>query len=163
MSAFPDLRRLVGTTVADKYRVEEMVGEGGFGVVFRARHLIWDQPVALKCFTAFTDQPEHLRDPLLEHFVQEGALMGALSSHTAAIVQARDIGTLTTPDGAWLPYMVLEWLSGASLDAFLRDPADHPRGRRYSALEAFQLLDGPARALAMAHDHNIAHRDIKPA
>ncbi|MCB9756460.1 MAG: SUMF1/EgtB/PvdO family nonheme iron enzyme [Myxococcales bacterium] len=161
MSQSPDARLLLGQVIADKYLVEELVGEGGFGVVFRARHQIWDQPVALKCFTALSNAPMALREALLEQFVQEGKIMGALSSRSAAIVQARDIGTLTTPDGCWLPYMVLEWLQGRSLDAMLRD-AQH-RGRERDALTVFRLLDGPARALAMAHHHGVAHRDIKPA
>ncbi len=161
MSSSPDVNLLIGRVVADKYLIEELVGEGGFGVVFRARHQIWDQPVALKCFTALSNAPESIRDGLLEQFVQEGKIMGALSSHSAAIVQARDIGTLTTPDGCWLPYMVLEWLNGRSLDGFLR--SGHNRGRERDALEVFRLLDGVARGLAQAHHHGVAHRDIKPA
>ncbi len=161
MSISPDVNLLIGRVVADKYLIEELVGEGGFGVVFRARHQIWDQPVALKCFTALSNAPESVREGLLEQFVQEGKIMGALSSHSAAIVQARDIGTLTTPDGSWLPYMVLEWLNGRSLDSFLRSEVN--RGRKRDALEVFRLLDGVARGLAQAHHHGVAHRDIKPA
>jgi len=153
---------LVGTLIADKYLIEDQVGSGGFGVVYRARHQIWEQPVAVKCFTALSNAPVAMRESLLEGFVQEGRLLSALSSRTAGIVQARDIGTLTTPTGSWLPYMVLEWLSGGSLNDYLRDPSGGPNGKVRDAQEAFRILDGAARALALAHAHGVAHRDIKP-
>ena len=154
---------LVGTIVADKYAVEKVVGEGGFGIVFRAMHRIWDEPVALKCFTALSNAPVEMRDELLDQFVQEGKLLTALSSRTTGIVQARDIGTLTTPGGAWLPYMVLEWLDGKTLEDYLGHADGKPKGTPRAALEVFQLMDGAARALALAHARGVAHRDIKPA
>ena len=43
----PDPLHLAGTTIAEKYAVESVVGEGGFAVVYRATHLIWKRPVAL--------------------------------------------------------------------------------------------------------------------
>lgn len=154
---------LVGTVVADKYLIERVVGEGGFGVVFRAKHQIWDEPVAVKCFTALSNAPVELRDELLDQFVQEGKLLTALSSRTTGIVQARDIGTLTTPNGVWLPFMVLEWLDGQPLEGFLGHDDGRPRGQPRSVLETFQILDGAARALALAHGRGVAHRDLKPA
>ncbi len=161
MGTKQDRYGLVGTVVADKYEVERVVGEGGFGVVYRAQHRIWDQPVAIKCFTALSNAPEECREQLLDLFIQEGKLLSVLSSRSAAIVQARDIGTLTTPTGVWLPYMVLEWLEGHSLEALIKQDSK-PLGVTRSASEVFQLLDGPARALALAHCHGVAHRDIKP-
>jgi formylglycine-generating enzyme required for sulfatase activity len=154
---------LVGTVVADKYLIERVVGEGGFGVVFRAKHQIWDEPVAVKCFTALSNAPVEMRDELLDQFVQEGKLLTALSSRTTGIVQARDIGTLTTPNGIWLPYMVLEWLDGQPLEGFLGHDDDRPRGQPRGVLETFQIMDGAARALALAHGRGVAHRDLKPA
>ncbi len=154
---------LVGTIVADKYSIERVVGEGGFGVVFRAMHRIWDEPVALKCFTALSNAPVEVRDELLDQFVQEGKLLSKLSSRTTGIVQARDIGTLTTPGGAWLPYMVLEWLDGQTLEAFLGHDDGVGRGKPRGVHETFQVMDGAVRALALAHALGVAHRDIKPA
>jgi len=154
---------LVGTVVADKYAIERVVGEGGFGVVFRAKHQIWDEPVAVKCFTALSNAPVELRDELLDQFVQEGKLLTALSSRTTGIVQARDIGTLTTPTGVWLPYMVLEWLDGQPLEGFLGHDDGQPRGQPRGVMETFQIMDGAARALALAHGRGVAHRDLKPA
>src|SRR5207245_1788788 len=48
--ALADTLLLVGTTIADKYAVERVVGEGGFAVVYRAMHTTWKRPVALKVF-----------------------------------------------------------------------------------------------------------------
>src|SRR5215210_7145509 len=108
--AVEDPLGLVGTTVDDKYVVEGVVGEGGFAVVYKAMHKLWQKPVALKCFKTLMDASPQMREKLLQNFVQEGALLTELSGRSASIVQARDIGTLTTPGGAWVPYMVLEWL-----------------------------------------------------
>ena len=110
---------IAGTVLADKYRIEKVVGEGGFAVVYRAEHLIWKQPVAIKCFRILSSAPEAQRQDLLDGFIQEGKLMTSLSSKTAVIVQARDVGTFTAPNGDWVPYMVLEWLEGKSLDLVL--------------------------------------------
>ncbi|MCA9621737.1 MAG: SUMF1/EgtB/PvdO family nonheme iron enzyme [Myxococcales bacterium] len=161
MASTEDRFGLVGTVVADKYVVERQVGEGGFGVVYRAQHKIWDQPVAIKCFTALSNAPREYRDQLLDLFVQEGKLLSSLSSRTAAIVQARDIGTLTTPTGVWLPYMVLEWLDGTPLDVI--DRTERRRGLSPRTLPAvLRLLDDAAKGLDMAHKSGIAHRDLKP-
>ena len=107
-----DPLRIVGQIVAEKYRIEKLVGEGGFAVVYRAEHTIWHKPVAIKFFSGLSASPVDQRDHFQRAFIQEGALLTELSSQTAAIVQARDVGTYTTPDGSWMPFMVLEWLEG---------------------------------------------------
>ena len=70
-----DPLNLVGTTVGEKYDIEAVVGEGGFGVVYRAMHRIWKQPVAIKCFKALMDVAPDVRETLLKDFIQEGALL----------------------------------------------------------------------------------------
>jgi len=107
---------LVGQRIDEKYQIESVVGEGGFAVVYRAQHLIFKRPVAIKAFRAMSDFGVEQRERLLNDFIQEGALLADLSERSAAIIQARDVGTLTTPSGDWVPYMVLEWLDGAPLD-----------------------------------------------
>ena len=157
-----DPLNLVGTTIDDKYVVEEVVGEGGFSVVYRANHVIWKQPVGLKCFKIAPLAAEEMRRELLDAFIQEGKLMTELSTRTSAIVQARDVGTITREDGAWIPYMVLEWLEGLPLDKVLDRAAqnnDPPR-----PIEGvLGMLNGVAEALSLAHRRNVVHRDIKPA
>jgi formylglycine-generating enzyme required for sulfatase activity len=117
--------------------------------------------VALKVFRALGEFAEKDRQKLLDEFVQEGALLADLSARSAAIVQARDIGMLDGPRGEHIPYMVLEWLEGASLEAVLAD--EKTRGLPLRTIpEALMLLDPAAEALALAHRKGIAHRDVKP-
>jgi formylglycine-generating enzyme required for sulfatase activity len=153
---------LVGKRIDDKYQVESLVGEGGFAVVYRAQHLIFKRPVAIKAFRAMSDFAVEQRERLLNDFIQEGALLADLSERSAAIIQARDVGTLTTPAGDWVPYMVLEWLDGSALDAVLA--TERREGALPRSIErAVKLLDPVAEALALAHKRGIAHRDVKPA
>jgi formylglycine-generating enzyme required for sulfatase activity/serine/threonine protein kinase len=159
--AVADSLQLIGRTIADKYSVEAVVGEGGFATVYRAMHVIWKRPVALKVFKAMTEFSEEHRRRLLEEFVQEGALLADLSARSAAIVQARDIGMLETPRGEHIPYMVLEWLEGATLESVVAD--ERVRGVAPRSIEeAVRLLDPAAEALALAHRKGVAHRDVKP-
>jgi len=152
---------LNGSLIAEKYRVERLVGEGGFAVVYRAIHTIWNKPVAIKFFNGLSSAPADQREQFQQAFIQEGALLTELSSHTAAIVQARDVGTYTSPDGQWMPYMVLEWLEGLPLDELL-DREVRSGAPPFTIGEVFVLLGQVAAALDVAHGKGIAHRDIKP-
>jgi formylglycine-generating enzyme required for sulfatase activity/serine/threonine protein kinase len=152
---------IVGKQVADKYRIEKLVGEGGFAVVYRAIHTIWNKPVAIKFFNGLSSAPVDQRDQFQQAFIQEGALLTELSSQTAAIVQARDVGTYTSPDGQWMPYMVLEWLEGYALDELLEREI-RAGAPPWSLQEVHALLGQAAAALDIAHGKGIAHRDIKP-
>jgi formylglycine-generating enzyme required for sulfatase activity/serine/threonine protein kinase len=155
-----DRLRLVGTIVAEKYAIDRVVGEGGFATVFRARHLLWKTPVALKVFTSWRDVPEESAASMHEAFLREGALLSELSSRTSAIVQARDVGILDTPDGGRLPYLVLEWIDGPTLEQILAD--EGARGlppRRIE--EAVRLLNPIGVALGLAHTSGIVHQDVK--
>ncbi|MBW2459120.1 MAG: serine/threonine protein kinase [Deltaproteobacteria bacterium] len=153
---------ILGTTVDDKYRIVELAGIGGFSAVYRAEHLVWREPVALKFFTLLRDAGETVREHLLEDFIQEGKLMSQLSSRCAAIVQARDVGRLALEEGRWIPFMVLEWFDGASLEQVLAEEVRNERPPR-SLSEAMVLLEPVAEALDVAHQRSIAHRDLKPA
>ncbi len=158
----PDPLCLVGHTVADKYRVEAFVSEGGFAVVYRAKHVIWNKPVALKLFSGLSRVPAEQRPALHQAFIAEGAFLSELCSETASVVQPRDVGALTLPDGQWLPYMVLEWLEGENLDDLLmreRGAAAPP----WTLPQTIALLAQVATALDVAHAKGIAHRDIKPS
>src|SRR5438552_8564012 len=134
-----DPLNLVGTTIAEKYLVESLVGEGGFAVVYKAQHLIWKRPVAIKAFKAMGDFSAADRERLLGEFVREGSLLAELSERSAAICQARDVGTLTTANGQWAPYMVLEWLEGVTLERALFDEQKANLAPR-TALQALNLL-----------------------
>ncbi|HEV3190903.1 MAG TPA: protein kinase, partial [Polyangiaceae bacterium] len=155
-----DPLQLVGTRLAGKYDVVEVADETIFSVVYRANHRVWHRPVAIKAFKASTFRGRS-RETLLESFVREGVLLMELSERCTAICQARDIGSTTTAGGDWLPFMVLEWLEGESLETvLLRERADAKAPRTLD--EAVSLLDPIAHALALAHERGIAHRDVKP-
>ncbi len=152
---------LVGTTVAEKYAVENVVGEGGFAIVYRATHLLWKRPVAIKVFSVLDGVPADMRTKLLDDFLREGALLGQLSEQTTAIVQARDVGTLKLAGGTEVPFMVLEWLEGETLEELLA--RERSEGKPPRTLEGAMAILGPvADALAVAHQRGIVHRDVKP-
>jgi serine/threonine protein kinase len=161
MATDNDPIQLIGRTVDEKYKIVSLAGQGGFSAVYRAEHLVWNEPVAIKFFTVLRDAKAELREKLLNDFVQEGKLMTQLSSRSAAIVQARDIGRLQLDGDTWLPYMVLEWLDGEPLgDTLSRERREGFPPRTLA--EAVALLDPVAQALDVAHQQNVAHRDLKP-
>ncbi len=162
MATVVDPYQLVGKQIADKYTIEAVIDRGGYGLVYRAFHEVLRVPVALKFFTGLAQLEEDQHDLLLERFAQEGALLTSLSTRSANIVQARDMGMLTTEDGARLPFLVLEWLEGRSLENLLHAKDSPDRGKTREWRETFDLLDGVARAMAIAHAGGVAHRDIKP-
>ncbi|HKQ69969.1 MAG TPA: serine/threonine-protein kinase, partial [Polyangiaceae bacterium] len=158
---------LVGTTVSGKYDVEGVVDEGGFSLIYRAVHRIWKQPVALKCFKLGSRLAPEKRAALLDDFIREGALLSELSRRSAAIVQARDVGTLTTAGGEQIAYLVLEWLDGSSLEKMLKregaSSAGEPFAAPWSQRRLMRVLEPVASALDIVHRQGIAHRDVKPA
>ncbi|MCL4756157.1 MAG: protein kinase [Myxococcales bacterium] len=152
----------VGATADGKYLIEECVGEGGFGVVYRANHLGFGEKVAFKCLRVPDDFKGEDKDRFFESFLAEGKLQHRLSRMTAGIVQALDVGATTSPNGQWTPYLVLEWLQGRTLERDMDER--HQLGMRGRPLhEALALLDPVARALDLAHEQGVAHRDVKPA
>ncbi|WP_394832344.1 bifunctional serine/threonine-protein kinase/formylglycine-generating enzyme family protein [Pendulispora rubella] len=156
-----DALDILGRTIDGKYRVEELVGQGGFALVYRAMHTVWNKPVAIKLFTALANVLPDQRDRFMAAFIQEGALLTELSARSSNIVQARDVGTYTSPDGHWLPYMVLEWLPGVTLARVLAEEraSNQPP---WSLGELMTFLGPVAAALEVAHARGVAHRDIKP-
>lgn len=157
----PDPWGLCGTTIDGKYRVVAVVGEGGFGVVYRGVHEGFDAPIAVKCLKL----PPHFdlaaQEELVKKLREEGRLLLRLSQRTPGIVQALDVGSVTAPSGARVPYLILEWLEGRTLSDELRVRRARGKGSMTLA-EAAALLRPAAQALAVAHAEKIAHRDIKP-
>ena len=153
---------LVGTTIADKYVVEAVADSGGTAVVYRAFHRLWKRPVALKVFRTPSNIGDDARAALFDRFVVEGRLLAELSERCSAVLQARDIGTVTTADGEWVPYMVLEWLEGATLERVMEQEAALGTLPR-TLPQAMELLDPIAQALGLAHRRGIVHRDVKPS
>ncbi len=134
-----------GATIAEKYVVERLVGEGGLGVVVAAKHLQLDQTVAIKYL-----RPRALGNRGIgDRFLREARLSARMRSEHA--VHVYDVGTL---DGT--PYMVMELLAGTDLGRQLQTSGPLTPER------AIDYVLQSCEALAEAHMAGIVHRDIKP-
>jgi serine/threonine protein kinase len=146
---------LVGTELDGRFRVEAFVAAGGFGLVYRATHLRWNRPVAVKVL-ASPMHPDDEKD-LVDAFLREGAVQNDLARQCLGVVQTYDVGTWIAPDGKSRLYLVLEWLAGHTLAEYRRlFPA------RWTLSDVLTRLGPVAEALATAHRRGIAHRDVKP-
>lgn len=152
---------LSGVVIADKYRIESLVGAGGFGVVYRGVHAGFGEPIAVKCLKLPGELDESDRRNFLARLQDEGRVLHRLSKQTSGIVQALDVGAVVTPGGQWVPYLVLEWLEGRTLARLLAERRAEGRGK-LAVEEAMELLAPAADALAVAHRQKVAHRDVKP-
>jgi serine/threonine-protein kinase len=136
-----------GQVIAQKYRVESVLGVGGMGAVVRATHVELDQPVALKFML-----PEALANAeAQQRFLREAKIVAKLRSEHIARVS--DLGTLETGQ----PYIVMELLEGTDLRARI------DQGPTVSVPEAALYVTQVCEALAEAHSAGIIHRDLKPA
>jgi serine/threonine-protein kinase len=127
------------------YEVEAVLGYGGMGVVYRARHLRLNRTVALKMLLAGPyARPEELR-----RFRWEAEAVAGLRHPN--IVQVHDSGDL---DGR--PYFVMEFIEGGSLARRLAGQVLPPR-------DVARLAATLAEAMHLAHSRNLVHRDLKPA
>lgn len=159
-----DCFSLLGTVVEGRYLVERLVGSGGYGVVYRARHLRLDSPVALKVLRIASSVDPERRAALIKRFAAEGRLAFGLGGRHSSIARVLECGLVcvaSEPAGP-LPYLAMEWLDGLSLSQQLQ--LWRCEGRAPLSLEVtLALLTPIAEALAAAHDLGIAHRDVKPA
>ena len=136
----------IGSIVADKFRIERVLAEGGMGLVVAATHIQLEQTVALKFFRG---DLRSSGEPLLR-FMREAKAAAQIKSEYVARVL--DVGV--TDDGT--PYMVMEYLEGEGLEKVVaRGPLPVPSAVEY----AIQACEG----LAEAHARGIVHRDIKPS
>ncbi len=134
-----------GDILADKYRVEEILGHGAMGFVLRAWHLQLDEPVAVKFLL-----PELAANhEALVRFEREArAAFKIRSEHVARVL---DVGRL----GSGQPFMVMEYLEGVEL-------GDKVYGQQMNIEELAEYMLQACDALAEAHALGIVHRDMKP-
>jgi serine/threonine-protein kinase len=136
-----------GETLAGKYAIVRVIGEGGMGVVFEANHLRMRQRVAIKVLMPrFVEMPD-----LVGRFEREGRMAAQLRGRHIAQVLDVDV----TPTG--LPYMVMEYLEGRDLDVELTERGPLP------IAEAVDYVLQACEAMTEAHALGIVHRDLKPA
>src|SRR4051812_23317528 len=163
-----DLFGIVGTVIASAYHVESVVAEGGFGIVYRARHGGFRAPVALKCLKVPQHPGPRYQARFLEQVWAEAEVMFRLSAATSTVTRPLHVDVMNAPNGSFVPFMVLEWLDGDTLDALIRSRAAAGK-RPYTLAELMPLLEPVARALERAHHfdgpagpESIAHCDLKP-
>jgi len=136
----------VPRTVDNKYRIEQLLGRGGMGAVYRARDMRLDRLVALKVVRA-----ELLGDPEARRRFRREAQIVARLQHPS-IVAVYDYGTF--PDGG--AYLVMELVRGEDLRHVLQ------REGRLDTAESMQILTAVCAAIGAAHREGVLHRDLKP-
>ncbi len=133
-----------GDFVADKYRVERIIGQGGMGIVALADHVALSQRVAIKFLTAGDDQAK-------ARFEREArAAVQLKSEHVTRVL---DVGHLVNG----IPYMVMEFLDGQDLSNVLEQKGALP------VAEVAEYMLQACEAIGEAHRQGIIHRDLKPA
>jgi serine/threonine-protein kinase len=137
---------LIGTVVAERYRVEGVLGTGGMGTVYLAEHELMEKKVALKVLHPTLA----VVASVMERFQHEAVALSRIEHPN--VVNATDFGKL--PNGAY--YLALQYVEGRDLAQVLKqETALEPERAARIALQV-------ARALDAAHSEGIVHRDLKP-
>jgi serine/threonine-protein kinase len=140
-------RERINTEIGGRYRAKRIIGEGAFGAVFAAEHMLTAREVALKILHPHLVQTEQIA----QRFLLEAQTMAKIRH--PGICQILDAGR--EPDGTI--FLALELLEGETLEESLERRGKLPRAEALRI--AIEVLD----ALAAAHAREIVHRDIKPA
>ena len=137
---------LIGRTVGDRYLIEGVLGEGGMGLVYRARHNVLNKLLAVKVLRPDVSTDEEI----ITRFRQEAQSASAIGNEH--IIDITDFGTL--PTGA--TYFVMEYLDGQDLTGAIETSRPMP------ATRTIHIAKQLCRALGAAHEQGIVHRDLKP-
>lgn len=136
----------VGTILNERYRVEQLLGEGGMGAVYLGRHVLIGKKVAIK----FLHSAFSRNESVVRRFMREAKVTAEIGH--ANIVEVLDFGI--SPSGE--PYLVMEYLEGESLSDLLK------RTGPVSTDAAVGIMIPVLRALEAAHNKGVVHRDLKP-
>ncbi len=142
-----DAESLVGTTIAGKYFVHQLLARGGMGDVYKATLLGADRPVALKLLAKAS-----LSDPALARRFEREAAAASRLRHPNSI-EVVDFGTASDSS----LYLAMEFVPGRTLAQVIAAEAPLPAAR------AVHVLAQVLAALADAHANGVIHRDLKPA
>ncbi|HQR40063.1 MAG TPA: serine/threonine-protein kinase, partial [Blastocatellia bacterium] len=137
---------LVGRIIADRYRVDARIGEGGMGTVYRATQLNLKRTVALKVIRA--------------QYLGNETAVGRFEREAHAIASLKHPNIITIYDFGMSPdigmYIVMEYLAGRSLGRELAEL------KRLRPQQAIRLARQITSALEAAHNAGVVHRDLKP-
>jgi serine/threonine-protein kinase len=143
MGGKPD--RLIGQTIAGKYRIEAKIGQGGMGSVYRARNVVTGKAVAIKVL--LEDLAAY--PSFVERFLHEARAAAYLTHpHAINIIDCGREGDVV--------YLLMEYLEGRTLTELMKQEGPLPPER------AARILSQVCAALADAHSQSIIHRDLKP-
>jgi tetratricopeptide (TPR) repeat protein/tRNA A-37 threonylcarbamoyl transferase component Bud32 len=143
---------LKGRELAGRYRIEDVIGRGGMGAVYRATDARLGRDVAVKVITASAGNDPEVRERLRARFRHEAASAARLPHHPN-VVPVYDYGT---DDELGLDYIVMELLRGEDLASRLQRAGPPPMA------EALRILQHAARGVAVGHRSGLIHRDVKP-
>lgn len=141
-----DEKSLLGTVVADRYRLVETIGQGDSGIVFRAEHTTLTKKVAVKILHAQMSRDE----AAIERFRREATTVAEIDNDH--ILQVSDFGR--TPDGRL--FFAMELLDGKTLTEVLE------KEKRLTVTRALDIAIQIGEALVEAHGLGYVHRDLKP-
>ncbi len=137
----------IGEIFGDRYEILGIIGDGGMGKVYKARHNLMKRIVAIKM--------------LLPHLVQSAAALKRFQQEAQAASALNHPNILTVYDfgisDQGMPYLVMDYLEGTSLAALLQEQGYLPAER------AIHIFSQACSALAHAHQKGVIHRDLKPA
>jgi serine/threonine-protein kinase len=141
-----DIGSFVGTALDGQYQIEALLGKGGMGAVYRARHILLGDRVAIKLL------PPEMRSNTewLRRFQREGQAARRFRHPNAVTVY----DLRTSSDGTI--YLVMEYVEGNTLDAEMK------KHGRFAPAEALAMLDPIMSVLNAAHAMGVVHRDLKP-
>ena len=136
---------LVGTLLAERYEIMELLGQGGMGAVYKARDTELERLVALKLI-----RPELASNPeILRRFKQELILAREVTHRN--VIRIFDLG-----QAKGIKFITMEYVEGRDLRAVLRDRGKIPTD------ETVEIIAQVCRALEAAHSAGVVHRDLKP-
>lgn len=137
---------LVGTTLANRYLIESVVGKGGMGVVYKARNQVMDKPMAIKMLHShLVAEPEAVK-----RFHREAKTVSQVRHHH--IITLYDFGMSAQRQ----PYLVMDFLEGTSLKSVMKEAGPVP----FERVE--RIYQQVIEALGTAHSLDLVHRDLKP-
>jgi serine/threonine protein kinase/Tfp pilus assembly protein PilF len=134
-----------GAILAGRYEIQQILGEGGMGAVYKAKDLELDRMVALKVI-----RPELAKNPaIIDRFKQELRLSQRVTHRN--VIRIYDLG-----EGDGVKFITMEYIEGRDLRSLI-----HER-KKFSPEEAVEIMEQICLALDAAHGVDVIHRDLKP-